>query len=283
MLVVNLKGGLGNQLFQYALYTRLQQEGKIVFLNYSSIAQEMRQLNRSTIFDEFVLDKKYHLNLMNGLFGKIQRGFFFKVFLRLTGIYCEKEESCYDAELLQLKHGFLDGYWQTEKYFSSCKEELRNRLKFKKSLSRENIRILEKIRCAECAVSIHIRLGDYGLSENMALFGNICTQEYYKQAIDSICEQHKNVTFFVFSNEPQEAIKIMHIPNAVVVDVNDENTAWADMYLMSQCKHNIIANSSFSWWAAWLNQNADKMVIAPSKWLNGKQTPDVWPEGWHRI
>lgn len=283
MLVVNLKGGLGNQMFQYALYTKLQQKGKQVYLDYSQIATEMQALNRSTIFSDFRLDRTYNLQRMQGPFGTLYRRFLIRAFRKLTNVLREKEESVYDAQVMQIKNGYLDGYWQSEKYFLGCEEELRQRLQFKQELSDANRAILEKIRSAKCPISIHVRLGDYQQAENAGLFGNICTRAYYEKAIAFCREKYEEAAFFVFSNEPQKAVEMLNLPNATIVDVNDELSAWADMYLMSKCHHNIIANSSFSWWAAWLNENPDKVIIAPSKWINGKQTPDIWPETWLRM
>ena len=112
---------------------------------------------------------------------------------------------------------------------------------------------------------------------------SICTDAYYEKAIEYFTEKYEDPTFFVFSNEPQKVTDVINVPNAVIVDVNDELTAWADMYLMSQCHHNVIANSSFSWWGAWLNENPHKEVIAPQKWLNGERTPDICPDTWLRF
>ena len=283
MLVVNVKGGLGNQMFQYAIYTQLQRQGKLVFLDYSKIAGEMKELNRTTIFDDFVLDRDYHVHRMEGFLGKLQSRFLIRVFRKLTRRFVEKEESRFDPNAFELKLGYLDGYWQSERYFEGCEGELRKRFQFKKELSAENEQILKKIRSTECPVSIHVRLGDYNTSENSALFGNICTQAYYDNAVKHIANKYQNPTFFVFSNEPQKAVEILNIPSAVIVDVNDEKSAWSDMYLMSQCHHNIIANSSFSWWGAWLNENKDKVVIAPQRWLNTKEAGDICPKSWIRV
>ncbi len=283
MLIVNLKGGLGNQLFQYALYTQLRKEGWLAFLDYSRIEIEMQRIKRSTIFEDFELDQQYHIDKMNGMLGKAHRGLFFRVFKKLAKVYEEQEESLYDPHVFDLKHGYLEGYWQSEKYFESCKEELRKHLQFKKELPASTFCFLDKIREAECPVSVHIRLGDYTQKDCAALFGNICTREYYTKAIRYFKEKYANPVFFVFSNEPHKALDVIDIPNAVVVDANDESAAWADMYLMSQCHHNIIANSSFSWWGAWLNENTHKTVIAPERWINGKETRDICPESWLRM
>lgn len=283
MIMIHLMGGIGNQLFQYALYTALQKQGKRVWLDYTTIRGEMTQLCRETIFDVFMLDRPYSLDAMDGIAGKLQRRLFNRVFRKLAKSRYEKEDGVFDPEILQLKHGYLEGYWQSPKYFDGFEQVLRERLRFKRELNEENKQILCRIQSADCPVSVHIRLGDYTSAENSALFGNICTREYYERSIEYICEKHEGATFFVFSNEPRKAMEVIDIPNAVVVDINDESAAWADMYLMSQCHNNIIANSTFSWWGAWMNDYEDKEVIAPQKWINGKTTPDICPKSWIRM
>lgn len=282
MIMIHMMGGMGNQLFQYALYTGLQKQGKRVYLDYTTIRDEMTRMRRETIFDVFELDRSFSVDTTEGIAGELQK-LFNRVFRKLTKDNYEKEDGTFDPEILNLKHGYLEGYWQSPKYFNGCEQVLRKRLRFKQELNVENEQVLRRIQSVDCPVSIHIRLGDYTTVENSALFGNICTQEYYTKAIAYICEKYRNATFFVFSNEPQKAMEIINIPNTFVVDINDEKNAWADMYLMSQCHHNIIANSSFSWWGAWLNANEDKIVIAPKQWLNGKETKDICPASWLRM
>ena len=283
MLVIFLQGGIGNQLFQYALYTKLKKLGKRVRLDYSSIEDQMNNINRQTIFDVFELDRHYNLAAVRGIFGKIQRRIVNRVFLKMAGVYAEKEEGKFDPDILRLKKGYLHGYWQTSKYFADCEEELKECLKFKKPLTAANEEILARIKNAKCPVSLHVRLGDYTAEQFRGIFGNICTREYYQKAIAHIRDKYPDATFFVFSNEPDKVTEVIDIPNAVIVDVNDESTASFDMYLMSQCKHNILANSSFSWWAAWMNQNPQKEIVAPKKWFNGIAMPDICPDHWVRI
>lgn len=283
MILIFVQGGIGNQLFQYALYTKLKKQGKRVWLDYSFIESQMNSISRQTIFDVFQLDRKYRLAAARGIAGKLHRRVFLPLFKRSMGCYFEKEDGVFDPEVLQLRKGYLEGYWQSPKYFEGCDALLQQRLTFQHQMNAGSREMLEKIRSANTPVSVHIRLGDYTTDNNREIFGNICTKEYYTKAISFITERYPDATFFVFSNEPKKATEVIDIPNAVIVDVNDESTASADMYLMSQCHHNILANSSFSWWAAWLNRNPDKQIIAPRKWLNGKPTPDVCPDSWIRF
>lgn len=281
MIAVNLKGGLGNQMFQFALYTKLQMQGKKVFLDISHIDSEMRSLQRCTIFDAYVLDKKY--NIGKSLVFKIKNRLLIYIFKKIYGVYQEKQPGIFDAQVFDMNNGYIDGYWQSEKYFFDIRKELVKRFNMQCPLMEENRKIAEMIRRAKCPVALHIRLGDYLTSKSQGIYGNICTEEYYEKAISYIQKKYSEAFFFVFSNEPEKALSWLNNKNFYVVDCNSEETGWIDMYLMSICHHNIIANSTFSWWAAWLNDYPHKEVIAPKIWLNTREMADICPNDWQRI
>ena len=117
-------------------------------------------------------------------------------------------------------------------------------------------------------VSLHIRRGDYLNPEVQAIYGGICTDEYYEAAVKYMKEGHPGCRFYVFSNDPEWVKENLKIENMTVVEGSDEEHGYRDMYLMSLCKHNILANSSFSWWGAWLNKNTEKEVIGPTIWIH---------------
>ena len=282
MIMVNLKGGLGNQMFQYSLYTKLQMANKNVFLDTVQIKSEMERINRGTIFDAFVLDKKSNRDfLANFLYKKIRK----KICKSFHGIVAEKNTGTYDPEKLQICQGYLDGYWQSYKYFSDIRDLLLKRFQFKNCLTGENLGIYNKILNDPYSISLHVRLGDYLSNSNARkLYGGICTIDYYRKAIEMITTKFSSPSFYIFSNEPRDAIKILPPSTSyTIVDANDEKNAWADLFLMKTCKHNIIENSSFSWWGAWLNENPDKNVIAPSEFINGISMPDICPKEWARL
>lgn len=282
MIMVNLKGGLGNQMFQYSLYTKLQLANKNVLLDTVQIKSEMERINRGTIFDAFILDEKSNRDfLKNLLYKKIIR----KICKRISGIVPEKNVGSYDSRLLSNCRGYLDGYWQSYKYFSDIRDLLLKRFEFRNCLTRENLKFYNNIINDSCSISLHIRLGDYLSNSNARkLYGGICTIDYYRKAVEIMVSKFKSPSFYIFSNEPCEAIKILP-PNIgyTIVDANDEKNAWADLFLMKTCKHNIIANSSFSWWGGWLNENAGKNIIAPNKFINGVSMPDICPQEWIRL
>lgn len=132
-------------------------------------------------------------------------------------------------------------------------------------------------------VSIHIRRGDYLSQQFSAGFGNCCPLAYYREAIHYMKTYLDDITFVLFSDDMDWVKMNLPLDNAIYVDHNHGVDSWQDMYLMSMCQHNIIANSTFSWWGAWLNDNTDKIVIAPKRWWSSIENDDVVPESWIRM
>ncbi|NLE06446.1 MAG: alpha-1,2-fucosyltransferase [Crenarchaeota archaeon] len=283
MLILSVNGGLGNQMFQYALYTRLKFEGKKIVLDKSRAFCEMRKLSRCTIFDVYKLDKRYSFGCFRYLFSKVSSHTISIISKKIIGLYKELEVGKYDEKVLDLKYGYLDGYWQTEKYFSAYRDELLVAFKPIHKLTEKNERTLKLIQKSFYPVSIHVRMGDYNSPENKAIFGDICNEDYYIRAINYVLNKYTNPTFFLFSNEPNKAKDLLKGLDFIVINNNDEKSAWADMYLMSKCKCNIIANSTFSWWGAWLNTFSAKEIVAPKKWMNTREMPDIIPPEWTRL
>jgi hypothetical protein len=198
-------------------------------------------------------------------------------------IIIEKKCGTFSSDILCKRMNFClyIGYWQSEKYFLSMKEEVLDTFSFEKlAKSQKTFSILDLIENTN-SISVHVRRGDYLLEGEK--FGNICTTQYYDKAIEKIKKHIVSPLFFVFSNDMEWVRKNIQIPNPYYIDWNQGADSWQDMFLMSRCKHNIIANSTFSWWGAWLNQSPQKMVIAPSHLLNGIETPDWIPDTWITI
>ncbi len=137
------------------------------------------------------------------------------------------------------------------------------------------------------AVSVHVRGGDYRDPQSQNRFGDVCTPEYYRQAIRRVRERVSDPVFFVFSDDPDYAREMLgELGDAVYVTHNTGPESYRDMQLMSRCRHHIIANSSFSWWGAWLDPRADKTVYAPARWLNNNPTitsESILPDEWIKI
>lgn len=173
----------------------------------------------------------------------------------------------------------LDGYWQSPKYFTAVEQELRCQFRPVSELSGENARMLERISSQPLSVSIHVRRGDYVLARPQA----ILPHGYYKSAAAIAARELTNPCFYLFSDDIEWALKVVSLPGEIVpVKINDERNGHLDLRLMSACRHHIIANSSFSWWGAWLNPSLQKIVIAPRLWMGTPDShyPDLYPPDW---
>lgn len=184
---------------------------------------------------------------------------------------------------LEIKdNSYLAGYWQSEKYFESISGTIRQEFRLKEEFSNFSENILSQI-LNNNSVSLHVRRGDYATSKKANDTHGTCPVEYYSETAKIIGDSVKDPVFFIFSDDigwAEENLKINHPINFM-----DAGKDFHDLILMSQCKHNIIANSSFSWWAAWLNGNKNKMVIAPKKWfkISEVNTDDRFPKDWIKI
>ena len=285
-LIIRFKGGLGNQMFQYAMYCKQKHLGKQVCADVSAYTEREEcmpfvlcdvfpQISLQLVKDE---EAAYYLAAQNkkNILDKVIAAFWWQE----RDYTSEKENGVFDKRVFSLKKGFLDGYWQTEKYFSDIREELLKDFQFEVADSSLK-KYADKIR--DNSVSVHVRRGDYLNFPD--IYGGICGMDYYKKAMDFFCEKNPETVFYVFSDDKEWVQKAFREYNAVVVekDFFSDYEDWYDMYLMSQCNHNIIANSSFSWWGAWLNQNKNKKVISPGKWFNGEKTLDIWCPEWIRM
>ncbi len=188
----------------------------------------------------------------------------------------------YQPKLMEIKEPtYISGFYQTEKYFKYIREDLLKDFTLKTPLNKKNQEILDKINSTE-SVSLHFRRGDYTKKNNQKTYGTF-TEEYYQNAVKTIAEKTgKNLTLFVFSDDinwVKENVKFDY--ETVYVDVNNDKQGYFDLELMKHCKHNVIANSSFSWWGAWLNENENKIVVAPQKWIATLDSNyDIIPENW---
>ena len=287
MIIVRVTGGLGNQMFQYAMYKSLEKKGKLVKLDSKSFYETKKEHNGYELERIFDIKpnkptkedlEKFDENNISTLF-KIKR----KLFGDKKFVY-DTKEYVFNKDVYKLKNSYLNGYWQSIKYFEGIENDIKKDFRFKNQLDNKNLEILNEIENSN-SISIHIRRGDYMSPENYNMYGCIATPTYYKKAIKVIEEKVENPTFFVFSNDMDWVKKNIQINSRVFyIDINSGNGSYKDMQLMSNCKHNIIANSSFSWWGAWLNENKNKIVIAPKKWINREDIDsdkiELFCEGW---
>jgi len=289
MNIVRIFAGLGNQLFQYAFFRALQS-------NFPDTKMDISEFKYRKHHNGYELERLFNIqpvystkeendalaDYSKDLFSEIRRKIFCMKRKCSGKLIIEGKQNYNATELLALQNAYFIGYWQSEKYFKSIEDSLRKELTFKSVLDDQNLAIAEDINTCN-SVAIHVRRGDYLKSRRRDSCGTVCSLAYYNRAIEQICSQVANPRFFIFSDDKEWVKENLLIENAVYVDINSRLDSYKDMQLMSLCKHNIIANSSFSWWGAWLNNNPNKVVLAPSIWMRNMNYADVLPDSWIKI
>lgn len=283
-LIVSYRGGLGNQMFIYALYRMLENRGKNVRADMLYYATYFRDFELTKVFPNTNICIASSYNIKNyrtiAPYMNEERSFTYYVEPNvMDDIKSFANESLLDNDL---EWGYLKGYFQTRVFVQEVEDILRQEFTFCKSKDNRQQNVVRDIK-AKNAVAVHIRRGDYlNVSE---MYGGICTEDYYQQAMDVIKVKVEKPFFYFFSDDIEWVKDNFREENAMYIEPQmfDDYHDWYDMYLMSECKHNIIANSSFSWWGAWLNNNKNKIVIAPKKWVNADSMEDICPENWIRI
>lgn len=268
MIIVKLFHGLGNQMFQYAFSVGFQLKGIEVKydLSFFDEYEVHNGFELSHVFEDIKIPLVTGRDVLHFLESKIvdgQRKFSLLPDKKIVR-EAKEDEFSYDNSLQHLDDTFFSGYWQNESYFNPYKPEIQKAFTFKSidNHDKRNIKLLNHIQATN-SVSIHIRGGDY---LGKPSFINL-KAEYYTRAINQIKQLESEPVFFVFSDDTSWAKSLIKEKNVVFVTHNKGANSYLDMQLMSMCKHNITANSTFSWWAAWLNKNTNKIVIIPSKWF----------------
>lgn len=291
MDVIFLQGGLGNQMFQYAFYLAKKRGQKVTYdCGLLSIGRQHNGFELEKLFGVCYKTNKIRLFLLRAMLLLRQKSnslyrlwsLFIPSFFNLRLVE-DTIPSLFDPNLLAFQNAYYYGYWQTEKYFLSIEEEVRQVFSFPLLLLSKKTVECKNLICTSNSISVHIRRGDYLKESNIDLYGGICTVEYYKESINYMNRKVANPIFVVFSDDIEWVKAHFQMPNAVYVDWNQGTDAWQDMFLMSQCKHNVMANSSFSWWGAWLNNNKEKIVISPSRFLNVGDSKDIISDGWIKL
>ena len=268
MKIIVFQGGLGNQIFEYAYYCYLRSKynDEKFFAYYPKAA-----LKRHNGFE---LNKIFKVqmppvSLLTDLLGSVL--FYLNKILRRLGLllwFINDDSNRHENAL------FHDGYMQDKKFLGNNFS-----LQFKAlELTGMNLELLKRLK-SENSVSIHIRRGDYLWQKEAQLFGNICTDSYYQKAIQTVCQSTENPLFVFFSNDPVYVKEHYKLANMIVVDWNTGDDSFIDMYLMSNCKSMILANSTFSYWAAILNCNVPT-VLCPPKWSNVDNPPEIIMDNW---
>ncbi|MDD2537647.1 MAG: alpha-1,2-fucosyltransferase [Candidatus Absconditabacteria bacterium] len=296
MIIIKLAGGLGNQMFQYAFGKSVSiSQKKDLYLDTFELNTEKdsHRKDELTLFNtEYkTLDKNY----INFGYSPLQFIIFYikktlKIFpftiiqeRKMKDIFYDKIDKYsgwfnYHSEIgkkikKSKKDCYCIGFWQSYKYFEKERELLLKEFSPKQPPNEKNKQLLKIIKDKN-SISIHIRRGDYTNK-----YHGILSEKYYKDAINYFNKRYKNTTFIIFSNEIQRCRKNLSIHNGIYVDRNTTHESYRDIILMSKCKHNIIANSSFSWRGAWLNTNPEKIIIAPQEWFQVPiDTEDLLPK-----
>lgn len=287
MKLITLSGGLGNQMFQYALYLSLRARGEHVFLYKNKILKhrEHSGYELQRIFGvESAVKGMWLTNLLqNRWIGSFVKHLLFPCKLRERKLY---DYASYERSMKRKSFPgeHWVGYWQSEKYFAEVIDEVRRSFTFNESLLSQATKTCVENMPETTPVSLHVRRGDYVSTSFSWMYGDLCNLAYYRKAIQYIKAHVDNPVFYVFSDDLEWVKENLPLSeNSVLVDWNRGIDSWQDLYLMSQCKAHVLANSSFSWWGTWLDANPNKVVVTPAVWVNHIEAPDVVPDSWVRL
>ena len=266
MVTIYIGGGLANKMFQYAFSLAIMKQGYEVRYDTHAFRSEFEhdKMKLTDIFPNVSLNESPAKWRLLGKNNKMDR-----LIKRINPYYIiERAYQYNDRVWNQIKaYCAVDGSWQDERYFESVSESVRKAFEFPEIEGDKNKSIQHEMMKSN-SVAIHIRKGDgYG---TWSIFSNTCPKEYYDKAICYIRENVSNPKFYVFSDNPEIVSQYLDIDDYMLINWNP-NTGWGnhfDMQLMSCAKHNVIANSTYSWWGAWLNNNPEKIIVAPRYWFN---------------
>ncbi len=289
MIISKIFGGLGNQMFQYAaghaLAMRKGVEHRLDISAYEHF-QMHQGFELNTVFNaDASIASREEIDRIIGIQSStiLQRLLARPAFagFRKSSLVFEPGFKYWDGMNSVKDDAYLSGYWQSPKYFQDFSSTIRSGFEFKLPMSSQNSMWADRIGALE-SISLHIRRGDYVTNSSANKQHGLCSLDYYREAIRHITERVGNPHFFIFSDDQAWVRQHMHLEHPCsFVDHNSGEQSYNDLRLMSLCRHHIIANSSFSWWGAWLGSNSDGITIAPAKWFaSGLDVRDLYPDGW---
>ncbi|WP_298380492.1 alpha-1,2-fucosyltransferase [Azospirillum sp.] len=280
MIIVRLTDGLGNQMFQYAFGRALSvRRGQPLRLDLSAYQRERKRvygLNQFLVSESFPTQEELERIITRPL---------------------DTTHPWWDQPVIKEPHfhhsadvarvpssGYFVGYWQSERHFIDLAPLIRLEFTPRQPLSGTNLDIARMI-AARNAVSLHVRRGDYASDPTVNALHGVCSLDYYRQAVAHIAERIERPEFFVFSDDPEWTRANLKLEHPAYLITHNRNEPVEDLRLMSLCRHHIIANSSFSWWGAWLAERPGQMVCAPRRWFAAypHDTRDLVPERWTRL
>lgn len=283
MIIIKVFGGTGNQLFQYALYRNLQEHGKDAFLDFQwfeTIDKNYYRPNRLVYLKDYI---RVSTNAQNKKVSYCDRSFISKCMRKIQHRkrthYVEKQGGTYETEIFNLEQAYLEGYWQNERYFLEIREKLLREIRFPHP-NHIGFQYFCQIANKENAVSVHIRRGDYLKAPE--IYGEICTIDYYRKAMNVIEKNIPNAEYLIFSDDIMWAKANFKGNHFYFVEDVGENEIY-ELELMRMCRGHVVANSSFSWWGAWLDEKENKVVVSPSKWNHCDKFNDTVCHDWIQI
>ena len=274
MRLIKVTGGLGNQMFIYAFYMQMKKRFPHVYIDLSDMVH---------YHVHYGYEMNHVFNLprtefcMNQTLKKVIEFLFFKTILeRKQKGSMKPYERSYVWPLIYFK-----GFYQSEKYFEGIKDEVRQAFTFDLSQANEkSLKMLARMDNEDNTVSLHVRRGDYLQAKHWNAIGHICQLPYYQNALSKLKELVAEPVFYVFSDDIDWVKDNLPLENAIFVDWNKGTDSPLDMYLMSQCRYGIIANSTFSYWGAVLGENKCHVIYPQKWWNNNAGNPNIFPEGW---
>jgi len=278
MRLIKMIGGLGNQMFIYAFYLQMRKR-------FPGTRIDLSDMRHYHAHNGYELDRVFGISdrefCIAKLLKKVLEFLFFKVIL-------ERKQNLETMEAFTKSYAYpflyFKGFYQSERFFKDVEGEVRQAFAFDMSKANaESQTLAQQIQKNPHAVSLHVRRGDYMEPKFYKRYGTVCSQAYFQRAVEMMLAQVPQAHFYIFSDDVEWVQQNLRLPRATVVSCNRGADSWQDMMLMSLCRHNIICNSTFSWWGAWLNANPEKRVIAPSRWLADVDMPYIIPETWIKV
>lgn len=301
MIIVRISGGLGNQMFQYAFGRALAERNQAeLLLDLSGLAakenEEQRHFSLGIFEAKCKIATKEDFRKLGitdpedqTLCGRAKRyleraGESFLPLQKRKAII--EHDFLFDADVASMgDNHYFSGIWQSEKYFSAIKNELKNDFVLKEKNTDATVDA-KKMSADKSLVCLNVRRTDYVTNEKIAGKIGFIGKKYYENAVALMRKKVPDAKFLVFSDDIEWCKKNLDfIPNVFFVShAGDENAFAKDFHMMSLCSHFIVANSTFSWWAAWLSKNENKTIIAPKKWFaSGLSDRDLVPKNWIRV
>lgn len=292
MIISHIIGGLGNQMFQYAAGRALSLQRGV------SLCLDIQDFKGYALHNGYELERIFDIKArlasdsdLSSVLGwraysPIRRRLFRKELTKLRGarLFVDTQFTSWSQIDTVPDQCYLMGNWQTEKYFEKVKDTIRSDFSFKQPPVGRNAELVKEIR-NNSAVSLHVRRGDIATNPSSLAFHGLCSLEYYQRAVDYIAASVAKPVFFIFSDDIPWVRENLHVDFPChYIDHNLGAESYNDMRLMSLCRHHIIANSSFSWWGAWLNADVDKIVVAPERWFaSGFDSSNIIPSSWRKM